>query len=119
MRQHASSASRQNSAIRGGNLFYYAMQKVTYQKPFLPNQAQISLLKSCGMKFADETKSLHLLNRIGYYRFSIYWRPLLADKRNLVFKPNADFDIAFALYKFDRELRQLISPSYTAYMAHR
>jgi abortive infection bacteriophage resistance protein len=62
------------------------MQKVTYQKPFLSYQAQILLLKSRGMKFADETKSLHLLKRIGYYRLSVYWRPLLADKRNLVFK---------------------------------
>ena len=60
------------------------------------------------MKFAYEAKSLHLLKRIGYYRFSVYWRPLLANKRNLVFKPDASFDTAFALYKFDRELRQLL-----------
>jgi abortive infection bacteriophage resistance protein len=84
------------------------MQKVPYQKPFLSYQSQISLLKSRGMSFADETKSLHLLKRIGYYRLSVYWRPLLSDKRNLVFKPNANFETAFALYKFDRELRQLI-----------
>jgi len=84
------------------------MQKSAYNKPFLTHQAQISLLKSRGMKFADETKALHLLKRIGYYRLSVYWRPLLADKKNLVFKPNADFETAFALYKFDRELRQLI-----------
>jgi len=37
-----------------------------------------------------------------------YWRPLLADKQNLVFKPNVSFETAFALYKFDRELRHLI-----------
>ena len=91
-----------------GAIYFYVMQKVTYQKPFLSYQAQISLLKSRGMKFADEAKSLHLLKRIGYYRISVYWRPLLADKRNLVFKPNASFETAFALYKFDRELRQLI-----------
>ena len=84
------------------------MQEVAYNKPFLSYQAQISLLKSRGMKFADETKALHLLKRISYYRFSVYWRPLLADKQNLVFKPNASFDTAFALYKFDRELRRLI-----------
>jgi abortive infection bacteriophage resistance protein len=60
------------------------------------------------MKFADETKALHLLKHISYYRFSIYWRPLLADKQRLIFKPNANFETAFALYKFDRELRQLV-----------
>ncbi|GHT80418.1 CAAX amino protease [Bacteroidia bacterium] len=60
------------------------------------------------MKFADEAKALHLLKRVGYYRLSIYWRPLLADKQNMIFKPNANFETVFALYKFDRELRQLI-----------
>jgi abortive infection bacteriophage resistance protein len=84
------------------------MQKPTYNKPFLSYQAQISLLKSRGLVFFDETKALQLLKRIGYYRLSVYWRPLLADKQNVVFKPNASFDTVFALYKFDRELRQLI-----------
>jgi len=84
------------------------MFKPLYNKPFLSHQAQISLLKSRGMRFSDETKALHLLKRIGYYRLSVYWRPLLANKQHLVFKSNADFDTAFSLYKFDRELRQLI-----------
>lgn len=61
------------------------------------------------MKFADENKALHLLENISYYRFSGYWYPLLADKQSHVFKPDADFETAFSLYKFDRELRQLIS----------
>jgi abortive infection bacteriophage resistance protein len=84
------------------------MHKATFNKPFLSYKAQISLLQSRGMKFANETKAIHLLKRISYYRFSVYWRPLLADKQNLVFKPNATFEKAFALYKFDRELRVLI-----------
>ena len=84
------------------------MQMATYQKPFLSYQEQIELLKARGMKFANEIKAAHLLKRIGYYRFSVYWRPLLADKRNLIFKTNADFDTAFAIYRFDRELRQML-----------
>jgi len=47
------------------------MQKVAYTKPFLSYQAQISLLKSSGMTFVDETKALHLLKHIGYYRLSV------------------------------------------------
>jgi abortive infection bacteriophage resistance protein len=61
------------------------------------------------MKFADESKALHLLENISYYRFSGYWYPLLADKQNHIFKPGADFETAFNLYKFDRELRILIT----------
>ena len=84
------------------------MLKPAYNKPFISHEAQISLLKSRGLKFSDENKALHLLKRIGYYRLSVYWRPLVADRQSLAFKPNADFDTAFALYKFDRELRQMI-----------
>jgi len=86
------------------------MAKSIYNKPFLSYQAQIELLKSRGMKFLDENKALHLFENISYYRFSGYWYPLLADKQNHIFKLNADFEIAFNLYKFDREFRRLIMP---------
>ncbi|MDR2497929.1 MAG: Abi family protein [Tannerellaceae bacterium] len=84
------------------------MKKAIYTKPFLSYEEQIALLKSRGMKFSDEAKALHLLHHISYYRFSVYWRPLLADKENVIFKSEADFETAFALYKFDRELRRLL-----------
>ena len=84
------------------------MAKSFYNKPFISYQAQIDLLKLRGMKFANEKKALHLLENISYYRFSGYWYPLLADKQNHAFKPNADFETAFNLYKFDREFRKLI-----------
>jgi abortive infection bacteriophage resistance protein len=54
------------------------MSKIPYTKPFLSYVAQLSLLKSRGMMFADEAKALHLLEKIGYYRLSGYWYPLLA-----------------------------------------
>jgi abortive infection bacteriophage resistance protein len=84
------------------------MAKINYTKPFQSYQAQIALLKSRGMQFPDENKALHLLENISYYRFSGYWYPLLADKENHVFKPDANFETVFSLYKFDRELRKLI-----------
>ncbi|MDR0863823.1 MAG: Abi family protein [Candidatus Symbiothrix sp.] len=84
------------------------MAKVSYTKIFHSYQEQITLLKSRGMQFSDENKALHLLENISYYRFSGYWYPLLADKHNHVFKSDANFETAFNLYKFDRELRKLI-----------
>jgi len=84
------------------------MSKVPYSKPFLSNSAQLSLLKSRGMMFSDDCKALHLLENISFHRFSGYWYPLLADKKNQVFKPGITFEAAFHLYKFDRELRNLI-----------
>jgi abortive infection bacteriophage resistance protein len=84
------------------------MQKIPYTKPFLSYESQIALLKSRGMKFDDENKALHLLKNISYHRFCGYWYPLLVDKKNHIFKSNTNFETAFNLYKFDRELRKLI-----------
>jgi abortive infection bacteriophage resistance protein len=85
------------------------MSKIPYTKPFLSYAAQLSLLKSRGLAFTDETKAVHLLEKIGYYRLSGYWYPLLADKEKHIFKPYANFETAFSLYKFDCELRKLVS----------
>jgi len=85
-------------AQSGQFIFICIMQRIEYNKPFLSHQAQISLLKSRGLKFSDETKALHLLKRIGYYRLSVYWRPLLANREIILFKPDADFDTAFASF---------------------
>jgi len=84
------------------------MAKIPYTKTFLSYPDQINLLKSRGLKFADEGKALHLLENISYYRLSGYWYPLLADKQKHIFKETAEFETAFSLYKFDRELRKLI-----------
>jgi abortive infection bacteriophage resistance protein len=84
------------------------MDKIPYTKPFLSHSIQIELLKSRGMKFADETKALQLLSYINYYRFSAYWYPMFANKQTLAFKSDTDFETAFSLYKFDRELRRLL-----------
>jgi abortive infection bacteriophage resistance protein len=108
LQQHTHPASRQNSALRVGVLFLLSMAKSIYNKSFLSYQDQIKLLESRGMKFSDKNKVLHLLENISFYRFSGFWFPLLADKQNHIFKPNANFEAAFNLYKFDREFRKLI-----------
>jgi len=84
------------------------MSRTIYSKPALSYLAQLELLKSSGMSFDNENKSLHLLERIGYHRLSNYWYPLLANKQNHIFKPCVNFETAFDLYKFDRELRKII-----------
>ena len=87
---------------------FSSMTKNSYIKPFLSHQAQMEQLKLRGLKFADEEKALHLLKYIGYYRLSGYLYPLLDNKQPPVFKPEATFDAAFNMYKFDSELRKLI-----------
>jgi len=84
------------------------MNKVPYSKPPLTYNEQLQQLKKRGLSFDNEDKALHLLEVISYYRLSGYWYPLLTDKKNHKFKPNSNFETAFNIYKFDRELRLLI-----------
>jgi abortive infection bacteriophage resistance protein len=84
------------------------MAKGIYSKPALTYQQQLQQLKDRGLIINDDSKVIHLLEQISYYRLSGYWFPLLAHKQNHIFKPNSNFDNAFKLYCFDRELRQLI-----------
>ena len=84
------------------------MAKVHYSKPALTYQQQLQQLKDRGLTINDDAKAVHLLEQISYYRLSGYWFPLLADKHNHTFKSNANFENAFKLYCFDRELRHLV-----------
>lgn len=86
------------------------MARVPYNKPALSYSNQLQQLKDRGLIVEDDTKALHILENISYYRLSAYWYPMLAEpKSNHKFKPRSSFDQAFKLYCFDRELRQLIS----------
>lgn len=82
--------------------------KKPYSKPPLLYSDQLSQLQSRGLIVENESKGLHLLENIGYYRLSGYWYPLLQDKTNHIFKQNATFQTAFQIYCFDRELRKLV-----------
>lgn len=84
------------------------MSKPSYKKAPLTLEDQINKLKERGLLFKNEEKAAHLLEVISYYRLSGYWYPLLEDKKEHLFKAGAEFEKAFNLYKFDRELRQMI-----------
>lgn len=93
--------------IWGGLLFYRYMKN--YTKPALTYQSQLDLLRNRGLIVTNETKALHLLENLSYYRLSAYFYPLLeGDKKLHQFKPGSTFDMAFNMYCFDRELRLLI-----------
>lgn len=84
------------------------MSKIPYNKISLTYQEQLDQLKFRGLAIENDSKALHVLENISYYRLSGYWFPLLADKKNHIFKHSATFDTAFKLYCFDRKLRQLV-----------
>ena len=92
-----------------GKLFIYIpMGKLLYTKPALTYSEQINQLIERGLTFENPKKVKHLLEVVSYYRLSGYWFPMLKDKQKHIFKENSNFETAFNIYKFDRELRALI-----------
>lgn len=84
----------------------------------MPKQAttieqQIEILKSRGLKFADEEKAKEILLDIGYYRLGFYLFPFektYPDLRNRTHEyiEGATFEDAVNLYYFDFDLRLLL-----------
>lgn len=84
------------------------MTKIPYSKPAINYTDQLAKLKRRGLTIDDEPAFLDMLEKKSYYRLSGYWYPLLDDKTNHVFKQGANFNSAYNLYLFDRDLRQLV-----------
>ncbi|MCC8117552.1 MAG: Abi family protein [Bacteroidales bacterium] len=61
------------------------------------------------MKIKDVRKCEDYIRNIGYYRLSGYLYPFLSEpKTNHIYKPDASFDAAISLYRFDKKLRMLL-----------
>ena len=88
--------------------FCFLYMKLQFNKPPLSYKEQVEQLKTRGLIIDDELIALHLLENLSYFRLSGYWYPLLQDKTNHIFKPGSQLSTAFALYCFDRELRNLV-----------
>ncbi len=81
---------------------------ITYTKPALTVDQQITLLESRGLTVKDIDKAQHYLQFINYYRlsgYSICFEQLDNGKRSHQFNPGTTFDDILALYNFDRHLR--------------
>ena len=78
-----------------------------YDKPQISIPEQIDLLKLDGLSFKDESKAKHTLENISLFRMKSYLMPL-REIGQRKFKKHACFEDAYALYKFDSELRKII-----------
>ena len=84
------------------------MLKTEFHGSALSFEDQIKLLKSQGLIIEDEKKALRVLQNVSYSRLKSYLVPLMEDRATHRFKPGATMDQAYALYGFDRRLRELI-----------
>jgi len=78
-----------------------------YNQPQISVSEQIQLLKSEGLKFSNENRARHIFENISLFRMKTYLMPFRLSESRL-FKPEANFDDAYSLYKFDSELRKMI-----------
>lgn len=78
-----------------------------YSKPFKPPADLVKDLQAKGLRIKDVNKAERILADINYYRFKIYLVPL-QNSGSKIFKPNAVFEDAVQLYRFDDELRDLL-----------
>lgn len=77
-------------------------------------EEQLARLSERGMTIGNRDTAANLLLDLGYYRLGFYWFPLeksypRKDNRLHYFKEGANFDKAVRLYRFDKELRHLLS----------
>jgi len=79
-----------------------------YSKKALSIEEQIDQLKKRGLIFENETKAVHYLANISYYRLAGYWWSMQDDKEQHRFKDSSTFENVIKIYNFDAELRILL-----------
>lgn len=79
---------------------------MVYNKPPLTYIDHVKLWQARGLEVDDETKAAHYFESISYYRLSVYALQFQSVKDT--FNPGTHFQDVLNLYRFDRELRQLV-----------
>lgn len=77
-------------------------------KPAISISDQISLLKSRGMIFNNESLAQHYLKNISYYRLKGYWWDMQIQGGSHNFTSASNFDDVIRRYNFDRHLRLIL-----------
>lgn len=84
------------------------MARTLYTDTSLSIDDQILLLKNRGLTFCDEENAKHVLQNVSMFRMKGYLYPLQSDKADHIYKPNATFEQALEMYRFDSDLRRLL-----------
>ena len=84
------------------------MPKIEFHGSALSFEDQIKLLKSQGLGIPDEKKALRVLQNVSYSRLKSYLVPFMEDRDTHRFRAGTTMDDVYALYGFDRRLRELI-----------
>ena len=78
------------------------------QKTFKTLDEQIEILKNKGLTIDDELLAKHILLRENYFFFNGYRHLFLKSEQDRTFIPGTNFREIYALFSFDRQLRNII-----------
>lgn len=84
------------------------MKREVYKGEALTLENILGMLRSQGLEIGDEKRALHIFSNVSYSRLKAYLVPLMKDSGSHTFKPGATLEQAYAIYGFDRRLRELI-----------
>lgn len=102
----ASNNTRHASACKRTPAGFLLPMKFT--KPAIDLDAQIAQLRERGLSIADESRAMHYLRWVGYYRLAGYSLPLQVNYNadgSHRFLDGVSFEDVLDLYVFDRKLR--------------
>lgn len=68
----------------------------------------LQMLRTQGLEIEDEARAQRVLSNVSYTRLKNYLTTLMEDRKSHKFMKGASFEKAYALYGFDRRLRELI-----------
>ena len=78
-------------------------------KPFLTYSQQISKLKNQKkLTINDEANAIEILHNIGYFSLIGGYKNPFINPMTRIYNPGTTFDDIFALYTFDKELREIV-----------
>ena len=77
-------------------------------KTFKTLDEQVSILKSKGLKITDDNYAKNILLRENYFFLSGYRHLFLKSETERVFLPGTDFKELYAMFNFDRQVRNII-----------
>lgn len=84
------------------------MEKPLYEAQAYSIEDIMAMLRSQGLEIEDEDRARYVLMNVSYSRLKNYLVSLMYDRAAHRFKPGSTFEHAYALYGFDRRLRELI-----------
>lgn len=82
--------------------------KPLYQGEAFEPDDILEMLRSQGLQIDDPDRARHILENVSYTRLKNYLVSLMDNRQTHHFRPGASFEDAYALYGFDRRLRELV-----------